>query len=105
VRLVQNDNSLDGVKVPDKQNLVSLAQDLPSIWNAPSTDMRLKQRIARILIREIVADVDQNKREIVLLIHLAGGRHSELRLKKRETGKHRHCTTNQHDEIEVFGSC
>ena len=50
--------------------------------------MRLKQRIVRILIEEIVADVEENSREIVLLIHWAGGRHSELRVKKRETGKH-----------------
>jgi excisionase family DNA binding protein len=73
--------------------LLSLAQDLPAVWNAPSTDMRLKQRIMHILIEEIIADVDENNREIVLLIHWAGGRHSELRLKKRETGQHRRCTS------------
>ena len=32
--------------------------------------MRLKQRIVRILIREIVADVDAQQQEIVLLIAL-----------------------------------
>jgi DNA invertase Pin-like site-specific DNA recombinase len=78
--------------LPNTQILMSLAQDLPAIWNAPSTDMRLKQRIVRILIREIVADIDEKNREIVLLIHWAGGRHSELRVKKSDTGKHRHCT-------------
>ena len=44
--------------------------------------MRLKQRIVRILIEEIVADVDEATTEIVLLIHWTGGRHSELRMKK-----------------------
>ena len=43
--------------LPDKQLLLSLAEDLPSVWNN-STDMVLKQRIARILIEEIVADLD-----------------------------------------------
>ena len=47
--------------------LLSLAQDLPAVWNAPSTDMRLKQRIVRILIREIVVDVDEEKHEVVML--------------------------------------
>ena len=38
----------------------------------------LRLRIGKsLLIREIVADVDEDKREIVLLIHWAGGRHSE----------------------------
>jgi DNA invertase Pin-like site-specific DNA recombinase len=85
--------------IPDKEVLLSLAQDLPAVWNAPNTDMRLKQRIVRILVREIVADVDQEKNEIVLLIHWAGGRHSELRVKKNEPGKHRLCTSTEAVEI------
>ena len=34
--------------VPDKEVLLSLAQDLPAVWNA-SADMGLKQRIAEDL--------------------------------------------------------
>jgi excisionase family DNA binding protein len=79
--------------IPDKEVLVSLAQNLPAVWNSPNTDMRLKQRIVRILIREIVADVDQDKKEIALLIHWVGGQHSELRVKKNGLGKHRRCTS------------
>lgn len=94
------DGNIDTAPFPDRQTLLSLAQDLPAVWNASSTDMRLKQRITRILIREIIADVDENHREIVLLMHWAGGRHSELRLRKSETGKHRHCTSI--DAIEVI---
>jgi DNA invertase Pin-like site-specific DNA recombinase len=78
---------------PDPKVLMRLAQDLPAVWNSSSTDMRLKQRIVRILIQEIVADIDDTSREVVLLIHWAGGRHSELRVKKSETGKHRYCTS------------
>lgn len=87
------DLEIQKISLPSKELLLSLAQDLPSVWNSPSTDMRLKQRIVRILIEEIVADVDESSREIVLLIHWAGGRHSELRLKKRETGRHGRCTS------------
>ena len=50
--------------------------------------MRLKQRIVRILVHEIVADVDEECSEIVLL-NWTGGRHSELRVKKNAT-EHRH---------------
>jgi hypothetical protein len=78
---------------------MSLAQDLPAVWNSPSTDARLKQRIIRIPIREIVADVDEKQRESVLPIHWAGGAHSELRLKKSDTGKHRHCTNIEAVEV------
>ena len=72
--------------IPDKELLLSLAQDLPAVWDSPAADMRLKQRIVQILIREIIVEVDQEKREIVLLIHWMGGRHSELRVQKRQRG-------------------
>src|SRR6202795_2475394 len=74
--------------IPDKEILLSLAQDLPAMWDAPGTDAGLKQRIVRILVEELVVDVDEEKQDIVVLIHWAGGRHSELRVSKRATGQH-----------------
>jgi len=52
------------------------------------------------LIHEIVVDVNEKDHEIVLLIHWAGGRHSELRVKKNRTGEHTRCTSM--DAIEVM---
>jgi DNA invertase Pin-like site-specific DNA recombinase len=86
-------------RIPNKESLISLAQNLPAVWNAEATDMRLKQRITRILIQEIVADVDESAGEIVLMIHWAGGRHSELRVKKNLTGHHSRCTNMEAIEI------
>jgi excisionase family DNA binding protein len=98
-KLIQFDAGNELIPLPDKEVLLSLAQDLPAVWNAPSCDMRLKQRIVRILVHEIVADVDENSREVVLLIHWAGGRHSELRVKKNKTGQHRRCTSMEAIEV------
>ena len=98
-KLQEFDIDTKNVPLPSKELFLSLAQDLPAVWNAPSTDMRLKQRIMRILIAEIIADVDESNRAIILLIHWAGGRHSELRLKKRETGQHRRCTSMEAVEV------
>ncbi len=100
-KLEQFDCNIESKPLPDKAVLLSLAQDLPAIWNLPATDMRLKQRIVLILVHEIVADVDKESSEIVLLIHWAGGRHSELRVKKNALGKHRRCTSAK--AIEVLG--
>ncbi|MGH9353632.1 MAG: recombinase family protein, partial [Terriglobia bacterium] len=83
--------------VPDKETLLALAEDLPAVWNAPEIDMRLKQRIARILIRDIVADLDEKANEIVLIIHWHGGRHSERRVARNKTGHHGNST-----KVEVF---
>ncbi len=98
-RLRDNELPANASRIPDKETLCSLAQDLPAVWNSPATDMRLKQRIVRILIEEIIADVDDATNEIVLLIHWTGGRHSELRMKKNLTGRHSRCTNLETIEV------
>src|SRR5262249_43563619 len=42
---------------PDAESLLTLAADLRTAWNAPSTTMRTKQRLVRALVEEIVVDV------------------------------------------------
>jgi DNA invertase Pin-like site-specific DNA recombinase len=98
-KLLEFDEESQSAPAPNREVLLSLAQDLPAIWNSPSTDMRLKQRIVRILIREIIAEVEEKSREVVLLIHWAGGRHSEVRVKKSETGRSRRCTDPEAIEV------
>jgi Recombinase/Recombinase zinc beta ribbon domain len=85
--------------IPDKEILLSLAQDLPAVWNSPGTEAGLKQRIVRILVEELVVDVDEENKEIVLLIHWAGGRHSELRVSKRGTGQQGQATGMEAIEV------
>jgi len=68
--------------------LLQLAHDLPCAWNAPSTDMRTKQRLVHILVREVVCDLDDNTNEAVLLIHWNGGQHTEVRVPRVKTGRY-----------------
>jgi DNA invertase Pin-like site-specific DNA recombinase len=83
---------LDGMREQDAgtacPDLAGLADDLSKAWNAPKTTMRTRQRLVRALITEIIADVDEQAGEIVLVIHWKGGQHSELRVRKPRTGEH-----------------
>ena len=65
----------------------SLADDLQAVWGAPTTDARLKKRIVRTVINEVIADLDETTREIVLTIHWVGGVHTEHRLPRRRRGQ------------------
>jgi DNA invertase Pin-like site-specific DNA recombinase len=78
--------------VIDKGSLLRLAEDLPALWESPSSDISLKQRIARILITEVVANIDDQSQEVVLIIHWQGGRHSEVRFARAKSGQHGRCT-------------
>jgi DNA invertase Pin-like site-specific DNA recombinase len=83
----------------DREMLLSLATNLPAVWNSPAADMRLKQRIVRLLIHEIVADVDECASEIVLVIHWVGGRHTEVRVPKNKIGRHGRTTGEDATEV------
>jgi hypothetical protein len=68
-------------------SFATLTEDLKSVWAAPTADARLKKRIVRMLIEQVVADIDAEAGEIILLVHWAGGVHSELRLPRRRRGQ------------------
>lgn len=72
---------------PEPLSIATLAQDLKAVWCAPETDARLKKRIVRTVIRETLADLDDETAEIVLTIHWMGGAHTELRLPRRRRGQ------------------
>jgi len=64
-----------------------LAANLETVWYDSGTDTRLKKRIVRTLIEEVVVDVDGAAGEIILVIHWKGGVHTELRLPRRRRGQ------------------
>ena len=69
--------------------LLELAQDLPVVWNAPSTTMATKQRLIRVLIEEVLIDLDDEANQAVVTIHWMGGHHSETRVARARNGRYR----------------
>ncbi|WP_420024448.1 recombinase family protein (plasmid) [Cereibacter azotoformans] len=86
-RIAMHDDTAPGPSSLAVLDATRLAGNLRAIWAAPTTDARLKKRIVRAVIHEVVADVDNGASEIVLLIHWIGGAHTELRLPKRRRGQ------------------
>ena len=80
--------------IADPVSLATLAADLKSVWTAPTTDARLKKRIVRTVIHEVIADIDPEAAEIVLLVHWVGGVHSEIRLPRRRRGQRTSTSTD-----------
>ena len=81
-RIARHDDTVARRPKVDRAALMALAHDLPFTWNAPGTDARTKQRIAHILIREVVLDRDDSANQAIVTIHWNGGRHTELRVSR-----------------------
>jgi hypothetical protein len=75
------------IATPTREEFEDLAADLEAVWNDPLADGRLKKRLIRTLIHEVVVDVDAEAGEIILVIHWKGGVHTEVRLPRRRRGQ------------------
>lgn len=92
-RLQQEEERLRAKRPPAaREQLGDVAEDLVRAWHSPESDVRLKKRLIRTVIEEIVVDVDNDVHEVVLVIHWKGGVHSELRMRRRRTGENRQHT-------------
>jgi hypothetical protein len=98
-RLDQTTASVPTPVVPD---LRAIAEDLEAAWKNTNVTMRCRQQLVRAMVNEITVDIEEQSREIVLIIHWKGGQHSELRLRKPRTGEHA-CSTSD-DALAVIRS-
>ena len=87
----------------DPQALTELPTELARAWNDPNADVRLKKRIVRTVITEIVADIDESAAEVELVIHWRGGIHTCLRVARRRRGRNcMHTSAGVVDAIRVL---
>ena len=77
----------DRAAAPSPQDFHDLAADLEAVWSDPETDARLKKRLLRTLMRDIIVDIDDQAAEVLVVIHWQGGIHTELRLPRRRRGQ------------------
>ena len=68
------------------KEMQSLGRQVGAIWSDPQTDPRLKKRIARTLIEEIVVDTNAEEGWTDALIHWKGGVHTQRRIKRLKRG-------------------
>jgi hypothetical protein len=67
-RIEQHVHDHRQIPVPSREEFEHLAADLEAVWNGPHADARLKKRLVRTLIHEIVVDIDADASEVILVI-------------------------------------
>ena len=81
----------------EKQDLLSLARDLPLLWNDPQGLPEHKKRLLRIALKEIIATCEGET--IRLVLHWQGGDHTQVEFEKIRAGRHRFVTDD--DLVEI----
>ena len=72
----------------EREEILILSEDLPALWNSPSTTNEMRKKVIRTVIEEIIADVELKRSLVILNIHWVGGIHTMLEVKKNKTGEH-----------------
>ena len=57
----------------DEQAIRSLAADLPALWQAETTAPADRQRVARLLLEQVIVTVDKTSERVDVQIRWAGG--------------------------------
>ena len=86
-RIAQHHGTVPEQPAPRMEEFAALAEQLEELWQQDDADARLRKRIVRSLIHEVIVDVDRVTSEIVLVIHWKGGVHTEVRVPRRRRGE------------------
>jgi DNA invertase Pin-like site-specific DNA recombinase len=57
----------------EREQIRALARDLPALWQAPATTPADRQRIVRLLVKEVIVSVRGESEWVDVTIHWAGG--------------------------------
>lgn len=62
-----------------RKKLFAVAQDLPRLWNAPTTETKDRKRMVRLLVKDITVDKLPEKRQLMLHVRWQGGKTEDIR--------------------------
>jgi uncharacterized protein YecE (DUF72 family) len=71
----------------ERKRLLQMGTDLEAAWHHPAATAVTRKRIIRVVLREVVACVEDD--QIHLLLHWQGGDHTRLMVRKNRRGQTR----------------
>ena len=85
----------------ERQRLLQMGADLEAAWHYPAANAVTRKRIVRVVLREVVARVEDD--QIQLLLHWQGGDHTRLTVRKNRRGQTRWSV--EPETMELIRAC
>ena len=83
----------------DKQRIIMLGSYFSDTWNKFDCPTLLKKKVIRCLIKEIIADTNEDKQRINLIVNWHGGSHPSLSTDRPLPASKAHKTSDEDIEI------
>lgn len=81
-RLAQAGADAPRLTEEERRRIHDLAQDFPRAWDHPQADAKLKKRVLRTALREIVVEHQPEQKRLEVTLHWQGGAHTQVHVKK-----------------------
>lgn len=85
------------IDVSTKRDLLTLARDVPALWDHPHSSPEYKKRVLRIALKEIIVTAQGGT--VRLVLHWQGGDHTQVEIQKIRPGYHRYVTA--HETVDI----
>lgn len=87
-RIAALDDEIEPLTDEQRAHLMALGSDLSIAWDHPKTDVKVRKRILRTVLREIVLNNVDDPPMHELQLHWQGGVHTQLRVPRNGRGQH-----------------
>jgi hypothetical protein len=87
-RIAALDDQIEPLTDEQRGHLMALGSDLSIAWDHPKTDVKVRKRILRTVLREIVLNNVDDPPMHELHLHWQGGVHTQLRVPRNGRGQH-----------------
>lgn len=88
------------VSKDEREVILKLGQCFSDIWCSDGCTMSLKKKIIRLLIKEIIVDINEDNQTLHFIIHWHGGRHTEISMPRPLPANKAHKTAE--DDLEII---
>ncbi|MFQ5645021.1 MAG: recombinase family protein [Thiogranum sp.] len=83
----------------DEAAIRALGEDFASVWEDAGCPMTLKKQIVRLIIHEIVVDLEEASQTLNFVVHWQGGCHTSFSMPKPQSGAVAHKTALEDLEV------
>ena len=81
-RLIELQKAARPLADEDRRRILDLAEHFDEIWQSEACPMKLKKKIARTVIEEVVVNLDDDTDTLCFTIHWSGGTHTQFEMGK-----------------------
>jgi hypothetical protein len=103
--LAEMDRRCRPITEGEEERILELGGRISEVWESDGCPAKLKRRIIRTAVEEVIVNLDETGRQLKLVIHWKGGSHTSFEMEQTRSGKGRATAMEDLELIRRMGAC